>query len=301
MKQAATKIRQSELNALVPKKCPQSFAQPNDLAAPSIIPHLLARPFDDTTPINTLLSIVRNAEKERDRRKFYYGGRPPKDYSAHFGLTRGQPVTELGFKKESFVFENDAALAECYEYAGSFRVTTQPHPLVNPNALHRLGRLFSRSEEREVPITREACRKVTTLWHGTKLENLRSILTNGLCLAHAKSGLLGTGIYLTPDIMKCMSYTSGVNNTIKVILECKVRLGNVFNSYDERETDFQMPKDKTELWKLGYHSLFAGPKHTPSTVWGGATRFREFAVFDPKQVVIECIHIFKRKVYSTWY
>ena len=88
------------------------------------------------------------------------------------------------------------------------------------------------------------------LWHGTKNENLMSILLKGLKVkppnaAHTGS-LFGNGIYFADMATKSLDYTSSGSAKHFYMLLCEVALGNVANYVDSWEVQRPPP---------GHHSV----------------------------------------------
>ncbi|XP_044587584.1 poly [ADP-ribose] polymerase-like isoform X2 [Cotesia glomerata] len=88
------------------------------------------------------------------------------------------------------------------------------------------------------------------LWHGTKTENIASILSEGFKVPHKPSHgrMFGHGIYFSNSVSKAANYC-GCNreNSEGYLLLCEVALGNTMELY-EAETD-------TWMLPLGIHSI----------------------------------------------
>ena len=97
------------------------------------------------------------------------------------------------------------------------------------------------------------------LLHGTKVENLHSISTEGLCVSRANGlGLYGKGLYFTDSSCKANQYSGAPgtarHGTQKCILICRVVLGNVFKLDRDCRGRMHSPR--------GYHSMMASGNHT---------------------------------------
>jgi hypothetical protein len=127
----------------------------------------------------------------------------------------------------------------------------------------------------------------TTLWHGTDVSCIKGILkSNFHC---GESGMLGGGIYLTPDIGKVWTYNYSLNNT-RYILEVKARLGRVINAGDLPSSDYTYGKQtRICVWDKGFHSVYAGPEIPRYS----NMKYREYCVYHSEQVTLTKIHVFK--------
>eukprot|EP00347_Sterkiella_histriomuscorum_P002871 403366474 len=120
----------------------------------------------------------------------------------------------------------------------------------------------------------KSCPNGIILWHGTKLENLQSILTNGLY--PSKVGCMGEGIYLTTKKEAfCIAQHRGkMNQTDYVVVQVKVNLGKTL----ELQTNY----DYQGNWKNFYDS--ATRFHES---WANIkTKFQEWIVKDMSQITI---------------
>jgi len=88
----------------------------------------------------------------------------------------------------------------------------------------------------------EKFQKITWLWHGTPDGNISSIAHKGFRLG--SRGLLGGGIYTSPDIDKAISFGRGV---FTCVLLCAVRLGRVWHTNEaKRRRNWLMEASKEE-------------------------------------------------------
>ena len=63
------------------------------------------------------------------------------------------------------------------------------------------------------------------LWHGTKIKNIKHILTQGFKLAEYNKGMFGNGIYFADRMSKSAQYCD--QDRSGVLLLCEVALGNM--------------------------------------------------------------------------
>uniref|UniRef100_A0A8C3ARK4 Grass carp reovirus (GCRV)-induced gene 2p n=1 Tax=Cyclopterus lumpus TaxID=8103 RepID=A0A8C3ARK4_CYCLU len=116
---------------------------------------------------------------------------------------------------------------------------------------------------------------VYTMFHGTSIASARLIIANGF--KQSTGGMLGKGVYVSRDKKKAAHYPLNSNNTDRVILELRVRVGRVK----------RIDKDNHPL-QYTWHS------HGYDTAWvipnGGLKAVRsgleEDCVFDPKRVKV---------------
>jgi len=116
---------------------------------------------------------------------------------------------------------------------------------------------------------------VYTMFHGTSIASARLIIANGF--KQSTGGMLGKGVYVSRDKKMAAHYPLNSNNTDRVILELRVRVGRVK----------RIDKDNHPL-QYTWHS------HGYDTAWvipnGGLKAVRsgleEDCVFDPKRVKV---------------
>ena len=118
------------------------------------------------------------------------------------------------------------------------------------------------------------------LWHGTRTENIISILKEGLRIAPVTStqtgNMFNSGVYFSDVSGKSINYSSNYYNTIKkpiYILLCEVALGKMYKLY----------KADNELkLKKGYDSVKGCGKTTPD-------KFQRVYFLDGTMVPIGCL------------
>ena len=175
-----------------------------------------------------------------------------------------------------------------YEYSCSYKLKNtvfRSDDLISADQLHREARLVSDS-----PVPRQACKEVTTLWHGAKAQYIISIIENGL--RPGNHGLLGGAIYLTPTIGKAWSYNSNYRCDTRFIIEVKCRLGAV-KEHNYGALNGSLTKET--VWKQGFQSAYAGPDNAREVgAYSGRLQYKEYAVYDTRQVKVITIHRFDK-------
>lgn len=131
------------------------------------------------------------------------------------------------------------------------------------------------------------------LWHGTRNENLWSILQKGLLLRPELVGIrtngkmLGYAIYSSPTPRKSYNYTSngywtgGYGNKSVFMILNKVALGNIHDiySFDSKYYDFTYEKLQKEA--PGCHSMWA---HAGMNTGWGSLQNDEIVVYKEDQI-----------------
>jgi hypothetical protein len=116
------------------------------------------------------------------------------------------------------------------------------------------------------------------LWHGSTESAVTAIGKDGFIIArgdNAKHGKrFGEGAYLAEDLDKSLQYTTPDSNGIVYFLLCRVVLGEVYVTTQQRELDAH-----EAAVKAGKHSILACPDGGP----------REFIVLEERQVYPEFI------------
>ena len=160
----------------------------------------------------------------------------------------------------------------------------QYEPLISASLLH---------EEAEhacgEKLSKKPFQKILTVWHGAPFSVLRSILHGGLII-NGSSGLLGQGIYTTPDIAKTYSYTGKYTN-VMLIVECSIRPGIILASSNSEGTSIFRNLTKDQAWPAGFQATFAGPKYRAGA--HAKLAYSEYAVYDRRQVQVTALHIYR--------
>lgn len=147
-----------------------------------------------------------------------------------------------------------------------------------------------------------------TLWHGSRLMNFVSILTNGLKIAPpeapATGYMFGKGIYFADVVTKSANYcaTSRTNNTA-LMLMCQVALGNMqkLNTANHRinnlpNSQWQSTGGVGMYCPMEWRSIdgVTAPVAKIKAVKGrSCLLYNEYVVYDPAQVKIK--YLFKMK------
>lgn len=128
------------------------------------------------------------------------------------------------------------------------------------------------------------------VWHGTSLQAARSISDRGFM--RSSGGMLGAGIYVTPEIAKAWRYCKDID--LKIVIAC--RLTSPGTVYEAKKS----PKSR-----YGYREILEHKKDfvtivaTPSTFglqFGGSLRNTEYCVQYPEQLRVTCIFAMIEKV-----
>lgn len=123
---------------------------------------------------------------------------------------------------------------------------------------------------------------VKTLYHGTSLRNLASILKDGK-LTPSWGGLLGPGIYVGKFGKASIFARSHDDIIAGVVLECSVACGR----------EYMSPRYFRSSLPEGYHSKVGRAGRT--VTYGNATLNNdEWAIPNPCQVVIKAVHLICR-------
>lgn len=153
------------------------------------------------------------------------------------------------------------------------------------------------------------------LWHGSRLMNFVSILTNGLKIAPPEAPrtgyMFGKGIYFADVVTKSANYcsTSPTNNT-GLMLMCQVALGNMQRLKTANHNINNLPNQQWQsvggvgmYWPMEWRSIdgVTAPfgnvqvvKDLPSHFSHGISLiYNEYVVYDPAQVKIK--YLFKMK------
>mmetsp|Transcript_47316 Transcript_47316/g.122374 ORF Transcript_47316/g.122374 Transcript_47316/m.122374 type:complete len:1601 (-) Transcript_47316:361-5163(-) len=138
---------------------------------------------------------------------------------------------------------------------------------------------------------------ISTLYHGTSLPALYSILTSGLQLPKLLSrmgverrheGRLGYGIYLSPSFSTAASYSPTLRlpsphtggEGVRLVLACTVGVGKTYHTKAEMVGATSPP--------VGYDSITSLPKHKDLS---SAFDDEEVVVFDVDQVVVTHVYV----------
>ena len=129
------------------------------------------------------------------------------------------------------------------------------------------------------------------LFHGTKLENIISIIVNGFILDHSKAGFYGKGIYLAESSQKADQYADEPTNrrtTFLPMFVVRTSLGRVSMYNPSAKLDESTSTTESNVsghnWVEGEHTVVAGTKK----------RFREFIKQDASQCYPEFLIIYDR-------
>jgi hypothetical protein len=135
---------------------------------------------------------------------------------------------------------------------------------------------------------------VTYLWHGTSTANIEAIAERGM--VPGRGGLLGAGIYLTPDFDKAWNYSRDWYSETKAIILCAARLGKVWKGAGEEEKNSK--RNAEECFKLGFDTAFAG-RGNSKAAWGGRLTFSEYCCYNDAQVIPVYVVVFKKESVTT--
>lgn len=131
------------------------------------------------------------------------------------------------------------------------------------------------------------------LWHGTRNENLWSILQKGLLLRPELVGIrtngkmLGYAIYSSPTPRKSYNYTSngcwtgGYGNKSVFMILNKVALGNIHDIYSFNSKYYDFTYEKLQKEAPGCHSMWA---HAGMNTGWGSLRNDEIVVYKEDQI-----------------
>lgn len=118
-------------------------------------------------------------------------------------------------------------------------------------------------------------RGVYTMYHGTSVADARLIIANGF--RQSSGGMLGKGVYVSRDKKKAERYPLKSNDSDRVVLELRVRVGRV-----KRIDKDNHPMQYT--WSSqGYDTAWVPPNCGMRAVPSG---LEEDCVFDPKNVKV---------------
>lgn len=114
-----------------------------------------------------------------------------------------------------------------------------------------------------------------TMYHGTSIGNGRLIIANGF--RQSSGGMLGKGVYVSRDKKKAERYPIGSNDSDRVVLELRVRVGRV-----KRIDRDNHPMQYT--WSSqGYDTAWVPPNCGMRAVPSG---LEEDCVFDPRNIKV---------------
>lgn len=131
------------------------------------------------------------------------------------------------------------------------------------------------------------------LWHGTRNENLWSILQKGLLLRPELVGIrtngkmLGYAIYSSPTPRKSYNYTSngcwtgGYGNKSVFMILNKVALGNIHDIYSFNSKYYDFTYEKLQKEAPGCHSMWA---HAGMNTGWGSLKNDEIVVYKEDQI-----------------
>lgn len=140
--------------------------------------------------------------------------------------------------------------------------------------------------EVEIPDERKAydaeqfgAHQISSLWHGTKGQNIRHILKTGFKIPNRYSNgwMFGPGIYLADKALKSQNYASASKMPQSLFL-CDAKLGTPYTALDA-ENYLAAPN--------GTHSVWGKAGYTRS--WGGKLLNNEFICYRASQVTIRYI------------
>lgn len=116
---------------------------------------------------------------------------------------------------------------------------------------------------------------VYTMYHGTSMPNAKLIIANGF--RQSSQGMLGKGVYVSRDRKKAERYPLNINQSDRVVLELRVRVGRV-----KRIDRDNHPMQYT--WSTqGFDTAWVPPRCGMRAVPSG---LEEDCVFDPKRVKV---------------
>lgn len=168
--------------------------------------------------------------------------------------------------------------------------------VLNTFAVERIG-----EKERFAKFAKMSNRML--LWHGSRLTNFASILSNGLKIAPPGVAITGNyfgkGIYFADMISKSANYCYQLKNNVGFLLLCEVALGNM----QEHKTSFpvvKLPNNYNSLKGIGntfldssksihFQNKFNVPLGKPITDQSINSRLlhNEYVVYDESQVNIK--------------
>eukprot|EP00347_Sterkiella_histriomuscorum_P018333 403345905 len=119
------------------------------------------------------------------------------------------------------------------------------------------------------------CPKGTILWHGTKLENIESILENGFY--QSREGSMGAGIYLTTkeEALSIAKHRGNQNQSKYVVIQVRVNLGKILELKENHDFEGKWRENQFNS-ATRFHFSWAGIK----------TKFQEWIVKDNSQLQI---------------
>jgi len=104
--------------------------------------------------------------------------------------------------------------------------------------------------------------------------------------------MFGVAVYLAPDVWKSLNYTGknrpegpGKN---AFVLVCTVDLGRIYRASKALTT-----MNPTEAKSMGIDSVEGAAYRTQS--WGGTLRGSEYAVYDPRRIVVTHVLQYERQ------
>ncbi|CAK9299561.1 unnamed protein product [Gordionus sp. m RMFG-2023] len=89
------------------------------------------------------------------------------------------------------------------------------------------------------------CSKKLYAYHGSSLDNLYSILSNGLSSQFSRDGLFGDGIYLSSELSMVLNYSRRGKSWEKSIMGPYISFVLVCEIYDNNSSDLKYSNDKS--------------------------------------------------------
>lgn len=125
--------------------------------------------------------------------------------------------------------------------------------------------------------------QVSSLWHGTKAQNVRHILKAGFRIPDISSNgkMFGSAIYFADKAAKSMRYTSA-NRGPRMMFLSDVAIGTPYIAKEAQ--NFRSPPS-------GFDSVMGKAGHTAS--YGGKLLNNEYVIFSPTQATIRFIVAFR--------
>lgn len=140
-------------------------------------------------------------------------------------------------------------------------------------------------------VEQNKIKDVKLLFHGTRSENIWSILCNSLVLrpnAVITGKLYGNGVYFAPKAQKSLGYTSlsgsyWVNGSEKsgFMFLCEVAYGTPYDVYDFNSKYYNLDWNSLQSFKNGAHSLHA---HAGASLGNSSLRNDEIIVYKEEQI-----------------
>jgi hypothetical protein len=176
-----------------------------------------------------------------------------------------------------------------HKYHKSYKIEKNHHELIKASDL--CAKFMAAVPS--VDCERDDFRDVTRYYHGTPARNILSILSNPF--KRGNSGMLGAGIYVTPDVAKTWTYngeysfSSDSNEQRRYILEVECRLGIIKYNCGA----MMKPEDGhtvNSAWNLiDGTAVYAGPDTN------SGLEYREYCIYSHEQIRLVAIHEFVKK------